>query len=479
MGYMKFFSKYCLYIFALSTVTFLFQNCDDNPAAPSNAAVIQGKVVQSETGRGIPDVLVRSFSFPETARTDSSGLYSFEISIGDSSQRSVALSFTKDGFQDAFISLTIQNGVATAVPNAEMKQTGVVTETSGPAASVILVTVQNNQIFVKGSGAREASNLTFEVRDANDVPVDSEHEKTVNFSISNGLGGGEFLSPLSAKTDNNGRVSTTINSGTIAGAIQIIAKVADTLISSSPVPIAITGGLPDASHFSMGAQKVNFVGFNTINNRNAITVLVGDKYSNPVPTGTSVQFQTTGGIIQGSATTDNDGVGGVELISGGPQPQGVPFQSLRVINAASLPGYFNQPGYALLTAQTVNENGASIYAEHVVLFSGITQISNVAPLTFNLVPNANQSFNFDVSDQNSNPLSEGTKITVSTNNGSVAGAVNVELDDTRSRDVTSFSFLLSNSKPEDIEGTATTVTISVESDNGRASFSITGEMKKQ
>lgn len=477
MGYLKTFSRFCFYFLALSTVILLFQNCDDNPAAPSSAAVIEGKVVQSETGRGIEGVLVRSFSFPETATTDTEGLYSFEISIGDSSQRAVSLSFTKDGFQDAFISLTIQNGVATAVPNAEMVQIAVVTETSGPAANIVLVNVQENRIFVKGSGARETSNLTFEVRDANGIPVDSQHKRTVDFSIANnGLNGGEFVSPVSAETDNNGRVSTTVNSGTVAGTIQIFAQLSDTLVNSEPVPIAITGGLPDAVHFSIGSSELNFVGYNTLNNRNDITVLIGDKYSNPVPEGTSVQFQSTGGVIQGSATTDEDGIASVELISGRTKPQGVVFQSLRVINPASLPSYFNETGYALLTAQTVNENGFQIYAEHVVLFSGVAQITTVEPDTFALVPNASQRITFVVSDQNSNPLAAGTKIIVSTNNGSAAGDVNIELGDTRSRNATFFSFLLTNSKPEDIEGTATTVTISVDSPNGRASFNIVGEM---
>jgi hypothetical protein len=155
----------------------------------------------------------------------------------------------------------------------------------------------------------------------------------------------------------------------------------------------------------------------------------------------------------------------VSLISAAPQPQGV--------SGAAFP--FNQPGFALITAQTVDENQNAITKSTIVLFSGITQITDLNPTTFSLTANSSQGFTFTVSDQNSNPLVAGTNINVQTNNGGVDGDTNVTLFDTQSRGATLFSFVLTNSEPDKIEG-ASVVTITVSSQNGAARISIAGQM---
>ena len=333
----------------------------------------------------------------------------------------------------------------------------------------MLINIQTSNIFVKGSGANETSDATFEVRDANGIPVDLAHQVKVCFQIKGGPNGGEFVAPDTALTDNNGKVITTVNSGTIAGALQIVAEVVGTSIVSAPVPISIHGGLPDINHLSVVSEKLNFAGYNLFGLENSISVFVGDKYSNPVPPGTSVQFQSTGGIIEGAALTNDLGIASVSLISAAPQPQGV--------SGAAFP--FNQRGFALVTAQTVDENQQAISKSTIVLFSGSTQITDLEPdNTFSLAANGSKQFNFTVSDGNSNPLVAGSNISVQTNNGSVAGDVNVTLVDTQSRAATQFLFVLTNSDPDKIEGASAdvTVTITVSSQNGAARLTFTGQM---
>ncbi|MCH8872745.1 hypothetical protein IH824_08245 [candidate division KSB1 bacterium] len=158
----------------------------------------------------------------------------------------------------------------------------------------------------------------------------------------------------------------------------------------------------------------------------------------------------------------------MSLISAAPQPQGV--------SGAAFP--FDQPGFALITAQTVDENQNAITKSTFVLFSGITQITDLNPTTFSLTANSSQRFTFIVSDQNSNPLVAGTNINVQTNNGRVDGDTNVTLVDTQSRGATQFSFVLTNSDPDKIEGASAdvTVTITVSSQNGAARLTFTGQM---
>ena len=188
-----------------------------------------------------------------------------------------------------------------------------------------------------------------------------------------------------------------------------------------------------------------------------------------MPPGTSVQFQTTGGIIEGSALTNELGIASVSLISAAPQPQGV--------SGAAFP--FDQRGFALVTAQTVDENQQAISKSTIVLFSGIAQITDLNPTApFSLTANSSQRFTFIVSDQNSNPLVAGTNISVQTNNGRVDGDSNVTLVDTQSRGATQFSFVLTNSDPDQIDGAVADVTvmITVSSQNGAARLTFTGEM---
>ena len=467
----KFFAPGAFFkLLALCGLLVVNQSCNNNPLVPSDTAIIEGKVVEDGNLRPLKDVLVGSNSLVETVLTDENGDYSLAVQLPDSNARFVQLSFSKSGFADFTTEpAVIQNGKLAKIPDAVLiRSGGGPIGSSGPASNVVLTNIQTSNIFVKGSGANETSDATFEVRDVNGIPVDLDHQVKVCFQIKGGPNGGEFVAPDTALTDNNGRVFTTVNSGTIAGALQIVAEVAGTLIESAPVPISIHGGLPDNNHFSIVSERLNFAGYNLFGLINPITAFVGDKYSNPVPPGTSVQFRSTGGIIEGSTETNQLGIATLSLISAAPQPQGV--------SGAAFP--FNQPGFALITAQTVDENQNAITKSTIVLFSGITQITDLNPTTFSLTANSSQGFTFTVSDQNRNPLVAGTNISVQTNNGRVDGDTNVTLFDTQSRGATLFSFVLTNSEPDKIEGASAdvTVTITVSSQNGAARISIAGQM---
>ena len=439
--------------------------------APENLAVMEGVVLDSGTKRPLAGVLVRSDAFAENTLTDEAGLYSLAYSIPDSFRRVIALAFSKDGYLDNIErSIVINNGIVTTIPDITMIKVGESAQTSSNASNIVLVESSSDNVFVKGSGATETADLTFEVRDASGVAVDLQNRVTVLFTITGGPGGGEFLSPDSTITDAAGRVKTTVNSGTVAGALQIVASIKDTTIASSPVPISIFSGLPDFTHFSVVPNKLNFAGYNIYGLENPITAFVGDKYSNPVPNA-SVQFQSTGGIIEGGTLSDALGRASVKLISAAPQPQGI----------AGSPFPRNQAGFALITAQTVNDNQEQISTNTVVLFSGVTRISGITPTTFNLAPGRSQRFNYTVSDQNDNPLVEGTSIAVTTTKGEVSGDTRVTLSDTQSRAATQYSFLLTNTSPDSLQSTVVdvTVTISVTSQNGNASDFISGTMTTQ
>src|SRR5690606_5579328 len=210
--------------------------------------------------------------------------------------------------------------------------------------------------------------LTFVVLDAYGNAVDAEHAITVNFTIASGPGGGEFLEPASAETNNAGRVQTTISSGTVAGTVQILASATTpdgTVIRSFPVVITITGGLPDLDHFSVAPATRNFPGYDVFGLTNPVTAFVGDRYGNPVQPGTAVYFTTNAGIIEGSGVTDDLGRTTVELVSALPLSSGSPPAACPESNAT---------GYGNITARTSNDQQQTIDTNTMVLFSAESEI---------------------------------------------------------------------------------------------------------
>src|SRR5262249_44147045 len=162
-----------------------------------------------------------------------------------------------------------------------------------------------NEISVFGVGGVESSILTWEVRDSLGFPIDIDHRDTVTFAIVGvPVMGGAYVSPSSAITNVSGRVATTINSGTVSGVLQFVATLRrdndGTIVQSTPVLITVNAGLPAQPFFTLGPAFYNFPGYDWIGRNDPITVLVGDKYSNPVKKFTAVYFNTTGGVIDAS-----------------------------------------------------------------------------------------------------------------------------------------------------------------------------------
>jgi len=422
----------------------------------------QGRVVRSDNLLPVGNAIVRLADRTEFTYSDANGYYSLTIQL-DSAATLRVIAF-KEGFGPDSIQVYAVPGRVVDVPTLKLKASESSPgggRRSGPAANIVLVSVSDVDLSVRGTGGNETSRITFEVRDANGVPVDAEHKRTVQFDI---IGGGDaFVSPTSAETDTlTGRVVTIVNSGTVAGALQVraLTDYGGKAIASIPVALTIHGGPPHKDHFGIAVEKLNFPGYNIFGLRDAITVYIGDRYSNPTRVGTAVYFRTTGGIIEASAFTDKYGQATVSLISAEPRPYD------NVLGA----------GFAWVTAQTVDENRQDIYKSAVVLFSGVPRIT-VSPTSFALPDMGRQAFNYTVSDQNGNPLASGTSISVSAQGGAVtvAGQSQVSLPDTQDKRWTRFSFELLDSAPQDsLPPQPVVVKISVTGPNGSEEVTISG-----
>ncbi len=451
---------------------------------------VAGIVTDATTQSPLPGVTVSAQPLggsAVSAVTGSDGSYNFTFAIDSTS--SVVLSFHISGWRDTSVVAPIRTNSTATTVNVSMARRSQISGGggSGIAQTIAFLGAAPAEIAVKGVGGSETTTLTWEVRDSLGLPVDVTHAIQLTFTIATGPGGGEFISPTVVTTNTVGQAIMTLSSGIRAGVVQVVATgtVASGTVSTSPVRVVIDGGFPDQTHFTVATHNYNLPILGTMGVHNQISVLVGDKWSNPVATNTAIYFSSTAGVIEPKVFTNPDGQGSADLISGNPAPLGT--------HAAPVNG--GRPsgdGYHYIAARTVGQAGAIVQDSILVLWSGPSIISNFAPTTFNIANGGSQTFNFVVADALGHPLAAGTTI-------SVIAAIPPPPDPNAPQNVvlvtfglngaltmndvlvpgpgtTQFSCRLSdgNTALIDTIGTRTTLTVFVNGPNGQASYTIDG-----
>lgn len=424
--------------------------------------VISGEVTDNATGLPIDSASVRlEYQIGQTvAKTGSNGKFTVGITLDTG--RTVTIIVSKSNYKTDTTTIFAAVGSTNNVTGIKLTPTTSSATQSGPAASIYLSAQSVNSIGVKESGSPETIKLTFQVVDSSGNSINTSNAALVKFSFLSRPNGGEFLNPSFATTNSSGKADVIITSGTIAGVVQIKAEIDLGIkkITSLPVSFAIHGGLPDLTHFGLGPQLLNFAGYNILGLANQITAYLGDKYGNPVRTGTTVYFTTTGGLIVGSAKTNDNGAASVTLYSNEPRP------------AHPIYGV----GFGTVTASTADETGQTISKETIVLFSGIPQLSITPSTGFDIPNGGSQNFLYEVKDQNGNPLVGGTTISVEVEGDDVEtrGDLNLTLPDTQSKSYTRFAFVVSDAVDTVDQAKPVYIKITTNGQNGNAYISIGG-----
>lgn len=476
----------------LAAIGALAVSCNNNTTNGPGAgqASVAGVVTDATTSAPLAGVTISAQSLTagtQSKVTDASGAYSFTFTIDSTS--SVVLSFHISGWRDTSIVAPMKSNTPPTSVNVAMARRSQISGGggSGIAQTIAFMGAAPPEIAVKGVGGSETTTLTWEVRDSLGLPVDVSHAIQLTFTISNGPGGGEFLSPSLVTTNTVGQAIMTLSSGIRAGVVQVVATgtVASGTVSTQPVRIVIDGGFPDQTHFTVAMRNYNLPIMGTIGVHNAVTVLAGDRWSNPVAANTAIYFSSTAGVIQPKVFTNADGQGAADLISGNPAPLG--------IHAAPVNG--GRPsgdGYHYVTARTVGQGAVTVLDSVLVLWSGVSVISNFIPNTFTINNGGSQVFTFTVADALGHPLASGTTIAVVAtipppadpnapqNQVIVTFGLNggLTLNDylVPGAGTTQFTARLSdgNTALIDTIGTRTTLTVFVNGPNGLASYTIDG-----
>lgn len=197
------------------------------------------------------------------------------------------------------------------------------------AGSIEFLSAEPQTVVIKGQGGIETSLIKFLVKDINGFPVGGSQAVRLDLS---GPNGGEYIGPtpgvkaLEVSTV-NGVASTYLHSGTVPGTATVTATVIGTNIKTSSGVIAIGGGVPSASHFSLSATRLNLEGFAYDGITSEINVKLADRYGNyNVLSGTAVSFYSEAGAINRSVNLNEIGEGSVVFRTQRPFPQDVPVQ---------------------------------------------------------------------------------------------------------------------------------------------------------
>ncbi len=313
-------------------------------------------------------------------------------------------------------------------------------------------------VYVRDCGKHQTVSVYADIRDEKNNPVaDGTY---VKFSIIASPGYGDSLSTVEPVPTVGGISQVSYTSGTRSGTARIKAQVTDgdgnpliPEVAGTSTEFVIYSGPPyiediydpSSTHLTITASSLNtwsWLG------SDSISILVGDKYNNPVQKGTAVYLTASSGVVTTTAYTDTNGIANVIWTGGNPTPTIDRFYNYtgmqdpntgaqigdhvsdpripnmeydpelgrgRVINTKG--DYGENDGIARLIAWTqgVDENNQSAkpWAELQVIWS--KTIAHFEQTTYKdtIWPGEYARIRFELWDANGNPVVSGSELTAS------------------------------------------------------------------
>jgi hypothetical protein len=217
---------------------------------------ITGQVLDADTDEPVANGIVRLVEpRPEkNTVTDGNGRFFFEVDIDSTVDVRVLIS--KEGYQTITLETVAIPERNIAFPVAKLRTIRDEDDPPiddedpdviiGEPASIVLSSISSETITVKETGGIEQAEFVFQVADSAGRLIRGAE---VEFRLGSSPGGGEVIDPLTAISDDNGEVRTTLTSGTVSGVVQVIASIPrDGFdVESRPVRVSIQSGLPSSN----------------------------------------------------------------------------------------------------------------------------------------------------------------------------------------------------------------------------------------
>lgn len=214
----------------------------------------------------------------------------------------------------------------TASSAGATSQTGTITVAAPVANAVTFVSATPEQIFIAGAGATEQSVVTFRVLSSVGTALSAVN---VQLSIETnpggvGIGAAGSMVPVLATSDQDGRVSVSLFSGTIPGPVKLrAALVSSPTVFAESQNLTVASGPPSQRFMSLSVERFNLEGAARDGTSTALTVRVADRQGNAVQDGTVINFIAEGGqVARSCATARIDGISlcSVTFVTQNPRP---------------------------------------------------------------------------------------------------------------------------------------------------------------
>jgi hypothetical protein len=191
---------------------------------------------------------------------------------------------------------------ATATVGSQtLTASGTVSVALAAIGSISFISASPPQISLKGVGVA-TSTVTFQVNDTSGNP---RAGAPVTFALSTEVGG-ISISPMTATSLGNGQVTTVVSAGTVATTIRVTATTttsSGTKVSTQSNALVVSTGIPTSANVSLAVKCQNVEAWNYDGVTVPVTLSMTDRFSNPVPDGTTANFRTALGGIQASCQT--------------------------------------------------------------------------------------------------------------------------------------------------------------------------------
>jgi len=195
--------------------------------------------------------------------------------------------------------------VTATVSGLALSATGTISVSAPTVGSIQFVSARPTSISLRGTGGvgrQETSLVTFRVVDIAGNPVGG---RRVDFAL-NTTAGGITLTPVFATSDAaTGIVVTNVQSGSVSTPVRVTASTLSgtQTLSTQSDQLTISTGVPSQGGFSLSVSTFNIEGGSIDGVTTQITARLTDRFSNPVPDGTTVNFIASGGSIVSSCIT--------------------------------------------------------------------------------------------------------------------------------------------------------------------------------
>ncbi len=289
---------------------------------PSDEYAFVTFTLLDETGQVMPDKLIdvsvtsgSVIGNTNQVKTDVNGQATIQI-------ESPEITF---GEYPGYLTASSDSAVEDAIFIYEFYASNVVDDGEAPpeAGSIQFVGADPEIISLKGTGDLgygEVSEVTFKLLDKSGNPLSGVD---VNFALTTDVGGITLSNTAKGTSDLQGNVSIDVIAGYVATPVRVIAYYEDELgntVYANSSQLTITSGIPDQNSLSISVETFAPDAWNHDGVVVGVTARVADRYNNPVPDNTTVNFTTEGGSIEGSCFT-KDGACSVNWVSQNPRPE--------------------------------------------------------------------------------------------------------------------------------------------------------------